>query len=191
MLTQKGTQTINTDRLLLRRFKLGDECDMFKNWANDSEVTKFLTWKPHKDVEFTKKIMGMWINGYENNNMYNWAIELKEIGEVVGNISTVELDEKNLSCEIGYCMSRKYWGKGIMSEALKAVIDYLFSEVGFNRITARHDTNNIASGKVMIKSGMTYEGTLRKVKLRDDKEFYDLAIYAILKDDWTSGSKIK
>ncbi|GAA0773821.1 hypothetical protein GCM10008908_22630 [Clostridium subterminale] len=76
---------------------------------------------------------------------------------------------------------------GIITEALKAVINYLFSEVGFNRIVATHDTNNIASGKVMIKSGMKYEGTLRQSEWRDNKGFYDLAVYAILKDEWLKG----
>lgn len=71
-----------------------------------------------------------------------------------------------------------------MSESLKAVIHYLFSEVGFNRIVAKHDTNNAVSGKVMLKSGMKYEGTLRQVEIRDNKDFYDLAVYAILKNDW-------
>ena len=189
MLMHKGTQIINTDRLLLRRYKLTDAYDMFKNWANDCEVAKFLSWKPHNNVEVTKKIIEQWISEYKNNNVYDWAIELKEIGEVIGGISIVKLDEKNYSCEIGYCMSRKYWGKGIMSEALRVVINYLFSEVGFNRIAAKHDTNNIASGKVMIKSGMKYEGTLREVKLRNDKEFYDLAVYGILKADWISNNE--
>lgn len=160
MLSHKGTQTINTERLLLRRFEFTDANDMFNNWANDYEVTKFLAWKSHENIEITKEIVKQWINEYENNNTYNWAIELKEIGEVIGGISLVKLDEKNYSCEIGYCMTRKHWGKGIMSESLKAVIDYLFLEVGFNRIVAKHDTNNIASGKVMLKSRMQYEGML-------------------------------
>lgn len=116
MLMHKGTQIINTDRLLLRRFKITDAHDMFKNWANDCEVSKFLSWKPHNNVEVTKKIIEQWISEYRNNNVYDWTIELKEIGEVIGGISIVELDEKNYSCEIGYCMSRKYWGKGILEE---------------------------------------------------------------------------
>lgn len=183
MLLHKGTKAINTNRLLLRRFQIDDAYDMFKNWANDSEVSKFLSWKPHSSVEVTKKIIEGWVNEYINPNVYDWVIELKEIGEVIGSISIVNLDEKNYSCEIGYCMSRMYWNKGIMSEALKSVIDYLFSYIGFNRIVARHDTNNIASGKVMLKSGMKYEGTLRQVQIRGE-EFYDLAVYAILKNDW-------
>lgn len=184
MLLHKGTGAISTDRLLLRRFELNDAYDMFKNWANDSEITKFLSWKPHSSVEDTKEILEKWVDEYKDDNIYNWVIELKEIGEVIGSICIVKLDEKNYSCEIGYCISRIYWNKGIMSESLKAVIDYLFSEIGFNRIAAKHDTNNVASGKVMLKSGMNYEGILRQVEIRDNKEFYDLAVYAILKNDW-------
>lgn len=183
MLIHKGTQLINTDRLLLRKYKSSDADNMFKNWSNDFEVTKFLSWKPHNNIQTTEEIIAQWVEIYENN-IYNWAIELKEIREVIGGISIVKLDEASYSCEIGYCMSRKYWGMGIMSESLKAVIDYLFSEIGFNRIVAMHDTNNIASGKVMIKNGMKYEGTLRQAKLHDNKYFYDLAIYSILKDEW-------
>ena len=189
MLSHKGTEAINTDRLLLRRFELDDAYDMFKNWANDSEVTKFLSWETHRSVEDANEILEKWVKEYKNNTNYNWTVELKEIGEVIGGICIVKLDEKNYSCEIGYCMSRIYWGKGIMSESLNAVIDYLFSEVGFNRIVAKHDTNNVASGKVMLKSGMNYEGTLRQVQIRNNKVFYDLAVYAILKSDWLINNK--
>ena len=183
MLIHKGTQTINTNRLILRKFKTIDAKNMYENWANDCEVTKFLFWTPHTNVDVTTNFIEQWISEYQNNNVYNWVIELKEIKEVIGNISIVNLDQNNYSCEIGYCMSRKYWGNSIMTESLIAIINFLFSEIGFNRIEARHDVNNIASGKVMIKSGMHYEGTLRQCKLRHNKEFYDLAIYSILKSD--------
>ncbi|MBD7912440.1 GNAT family N-acetyltransferase [Clostridium cibarium] len=184
MLSHKGTIEINTDRLLLRKFKLQDADDMFNNWGNDKEVTKFLSWKPHKTIEVTREFIDTCINEYKKINTYHWAIELKEIGQVFGSIGLVELDNENYSCEIGYCISRKYWSKGMMTESLHAVIDYLFSEIGLNRIVAKHDTNNIASGKVMIKSGMKCEGTLREVKVRNDKEFYNLAVYSILKSEW-------
>ena len=183
MLMHKGTNTINTERLILRRFEIQDAENMYKNWATDIKVTKFLTWKPHESVEFTKSLLEDWIENYNNDSTYNWVIEYKEINEVIGNISVVKLKEKYLSCEIGYCISRKYWNIGVTTEALKAVINYLINEVGFNRVVALHDTNNIASGKVMIKSNMKYEGTFRQAGLRNDEEFYDLAQYAILKCD--------
>ncbi len=184
MLAHKGTKPINTERLTLRRFALGDAEAMFKHWANDPEVTRFLTWKPHGDIGVSKGVVEQWVSEYKTNSVYNWAIELKELKEPIGGISVVNLDEANLCCEIGYCISQTYWRKGITAEALKAVIDFLFSEVGMNRIIARHDTNNPNSGRVMQKSGMLYEGTHRQENLRDGKTFCDMAVYAILKEDW-------
>ncbi len=184
MLLHKGTKTINTDRLILRKFEINDAENMFKNWATDLKVVKYLPWKIHENIEFTRSLLTGWIEKYQNDNEYQWIIHLKEIDEPIGSIGVVRSDESKYSCEIGYCISSNYWSKGIMTEALKAVIDYLFSEIGFNRIIALHDTNNIASGKVMSKSNMLYEGTFRQAGLRDDQYFYDLAQYAILKSDW-------
>lgn len=184
MLTHKGTQTINTERLTLRRFALDDAEAMFKNWASDPEVTRFLTWSPHGDIGVSKGVVEQWASEYKANSIYNWAIELSELGEPIGGISVVNLDEANESCEIGYCISKAYWRKGITPEALKAVIDFLFSGVGMNRIVVRYYTKNPASGRVMQKCGMLYEGTHRQEKLRDGKTFCDVAIYAILKEDW-------
>ncbi len=189
MLMHKGTNTINTDRLILRRFEMQDAENMYKNWATDKEVTKFLQWEPHENVEFTKSLLEVWIEKYKNDFVYNWAIEYREINEVIGNISVVKLNESKYSCEIGYCISSKYWNLGVTTESLKAVIDYLFKEVGFNRIVALHDTNNVASGKVMIKSGMDYEGTFRQAGVREYKQFYDLAQYAMIKYDWEGKNK--
>lgn len=184
MLTHKGTNTIETERLILRKFKIEDAEGMYNSWGTDKEVTKFLSWKPHENVEFTKNLLNNWIAAYEIDSTYNWVIEIKDEKKVIGNISTVRMNKSNLSCEIGYCISSKYWNKGITTEAMRAVIDYFFREVGFNRIKALYDTNNQASGKVMAKSNMKYEGTFRQAGVRGDKEFYDLAQYAILREDY-------
>ncbi|GAA0117426.1 GNAT family N-acetyltransferase [Clostridium senegalense] len=189
MLKHKGTKNIKTERLLLRKFKTYDVKDMFKNWASDSEVTKFLTWEPHNSINDTKVIIDQWVKEYKQGNIYNWAIELKETRKVIGGISIVKLEEQHSCCEIGYCIAKSYWKKGIATEALTAVIDYLFKVVNFNRIVAKYDSKNIGSGKVMIKSGMKYEGTLRQAKIRKNNKFYDLAIYAVLKCDWLEKDK--
>lgn len=184
MLTHVGTKKIDTNRLLLRKFKVSDVEEVFKNWANDEEVTRYLTWKPHGNLNVTKVLLNQWILDYEISNTYNWAIELKNTGDVIGGIGIVNIDEENLSCEIGYCLSKKYWGLGIMSEALKSVINYLFSQVKFNRIVAKHHTDNIASGKVMIKCKMSYEGTLREVRKGHNGEFISLTVYSILNSEY-------
>jgi len=94
------------------------------------------------------------------------------------------MDEKNCHCEVGYCIGFDFWNKGIVSEALRAVMDFLFNEVGMHKITAKHDTENPASGKVMSKCGMTCEGKLREHHLRSNGKFADIVTYGILKNEF-------
>lgn len=182
MLIHKGTQTIETDRLILRKATIEDAAPMFRNWASDPEVTKYLTWPPHENTEVTQKVLASWVNAYENNNYYHWMIVLKEIGEPIGSLlaSTVGLAE---SAHIGYCIGRKWWHHGIVAEALNAVIAYLFEDVGYHRIESRHDPNNPNSGAVMRKCGMKYEGTARSAD-RNNQGICDADYYAILRKDW-------
>lgn len=184
MLSLIGTQKLETNRLLLRRFKKADAQEMFANWANDPDVTKFLTWKPHGEVNVTRKVIARWVESYSEPDFFHWAIVLKEEHKLIGNISVISLCENDRSCEIGYCMSKMYWGRGVMTEALRSVIAFLFTQVGMNRIQARHDTKNPASGRVMQKAGMLYEGTLREAKMRPDGTFYDLSYWAVLKREY-------
>ena len=183
MLPHKGTQTIETPRLILRPFTMADAEPMFRNWASDDEVTKFLSWPTHASVEVTKMVLTDWTGSYCRPDFYNWAIILKENGpEPIGNIAAFRIDEKIDCATIGYCMSRTHWGKGIMAEALKALVDYLFEEVGCNRIEAYHDSNNPNSGRVMQKSGMTYEGTMRQAGC-NNQGIIDVSHWAILRSD--------
>lgn len=183
MLTHKGTQQIETKRLILRRFKLSDAEYMYKNWATDREVFKFFRRNPHCDLSETEQVVKDWINAYTYDNCYNWAIELKEIGEIIGQISLMSLNDKYYSCDVAYNIGRSFWGKGITVEALKVVILYMFKETGINRIEAKHNTLNLASGRVMQKAGMKLEGIMRQVKINKNGYFYDLALYSILKSD--------
>ncbi len=182
-MNHKGTVLLETDRLILRKFVIEDSEAMYNNWASEDEVTKFLTWPTHSDVEVTKAVLSSWIADYNKADFYNWAIELKEIGEVIGNISVVHVKE-NIECaEFGYCMGTKWWGLGIMPEAGKEVVRYLFEEVGFNRIAATHAKNNPKSGRVMQKIGMTYEGILRKAGFCN-QGVVDEVWYSILRDEY-------
>ena len=183
MINHKGTQTIKTQRLILRKFKITDAENMFNNWANDPEVTKFLSWPYHKELSTTKKIINIYLEEYHNSEVYNWGIVPKEYGEVIGSITVVEMSNEKERCEIGYCISKSYWNQGITTEALKAVINYLINEIGFKRIQAKHDSDNKASGKVMLKAGMEYEGRLRKYNKNNVGELVDCDMYSILKED--------
>lgn len=102
-MTHKETKVLETERLFLRRFKIEDAQNMFDNWASNPNVTKFLTWDPHENVEITKLIINDWLKGYEEDNYYQWAIEVKENGELIGSISVVRINENVNEVEIGYC----------------------------------------------------------------------------------------
>ena len=154
-----GTKTIETPRLLLRKFTMEDAEQMFVNWANDDEVTRFLTWPSHGDIETSRSIIRSWMEEYASEKRYEWCIEWKENGQAIGSISVVDLKENIEAVEIGYCIGRAYWQRGIVSEALDALIRFFFDEVGARRIESRHDPCNPNSGKVMLKCGMKYEGT--------------------------------
>ena len=184
-LKHSGTVTIETGRLVLRRFDMSDAEAMYANWACDPQVTKFLQWKPHPDVEATESILESWLPQYEDKDaqgFYNWAIELKELGEPIGSISVVSRDDRARRAHIGYCIGKDWWHQGIMSEALAAVIDFLFSE-GYLRIDSRHNVNNPHSGDVMKKCGMQYEGTFKGYEW-DNSGIGDACFYAILKEDY-------
>ncbi len=183
MLTHKGTQTIETSRLILRRAVRGDAEPMFRNWASDSEVTKYLTWPTHSNTTVSEMVIGSWLQEYERDNYYQWMIVLKEIGEPIGSISVVRQNDHVQEAEIGYCIGSRWWHQGIMTEALAAVIEYLLTEVGMNRVAARHDPNNPHSGGVMRKCGMKYEGTHRACD-RNNQGICDAAQYAILRSEW-------
>jgi len=175
--------TIETKRLILRHFTLGDADDMFSNWANDARVTKFMTWLPHPNIEETKRIITLWIEEkYAKGHNYVWGIQDKKSGKLIGTIDVVGGSKRAMSATLGFCIGHDYWNKGIMTEATNAVVDYLFSR-GFNRVEAGHHVDNLASGKVMQKVGMQYEGVRRQATMNGSGELCDIAYYAILKSD--------
>ena len=139
MLTHKGTTVLETPRLILRRAQVSDAEPMFYNWASDDEVTRFLTWPTYETVDTAYPILEHWVKSYENPDFYLWMIVPKELGQPIGSISVVNHRDDIAEAEIGYCIGKRWWHKGIMTEALHAVMDYLFDEVGMNRIEAKHD----------------------------------------------------
>lgn len=178
-----GTRRMETSRLVLRPFVKEDAEAMYRNWASDPEVTNFLTWPTYTSVDTAHEILDIWTKQYSAPTFYQWAIELKEIGQPIGSISVVNYDDRVDMVEIGFCIGKKWWGRGIMTESFRAVIDYLFAEVGVQRIEAGHDPNNPASGAVQEKCGLKYEGTFRR-RIRGNQGIADLVMRAILKEEW-------
>lgn len=184
MLNHKGTKIIETERLILRPYRSSDAEPMFKNWASDREVTKYLTWNAHRSVSETEAVINKWLAEYNELSRYNWVIVLKELGEPVGSIDVTRIYDNTGAADIGYCLGRQWWNRGIMTEAFKAVIKYLFEEIGFLQIRAEHAAPNAASGKVMQKCGLTYEGTLRRFYRATSGELLDICCYSILREEF-------
>lgn len=166
-----GTQEIRAERLLLRRLLPGDAPAMYRNWASDPDVTRYLRWEPHKDEAETYALLSAWAALYPNPDYYQWAIVEKASGEVFGTISIFRsdftgsdarmewpgLDPDNGIWEVGYCIGKAWWNKGFMTEALKAVVRFWFRQTDSNALTCCHALRNPASGKVMRNAGFVYD----------------------------------
>lgn len=181
MTTHHGTRKIETERLILRQATMDDANAMFHNWASDPQVTKYLTWPAHGSPEVTKTVLQNWVSCYNNPDFYQWLIELKgsDLGPI-GSISVVSCDDTKENAEIGYCIGRRWWHQGITSEALGAVIRYLFDQVGILHIEAKHDVNNPNSGAVMRKCGMMLQEIAPQAG-RNNQGACDMVTYIISK----------
>lgn len=178
-----GTKQIETTRLLLRPFTSEDAEKMFRNWASDPEVTKYLTWPAHESVEVSQWVLGDWCSHYGHPEHYQWAIVPKKLGEPIGSIAVVRADNEAKWVEIGYCIGKQWWHQGFVSEALNALIRFFFEEVGVERIQAKHDPRNGNSGAVMRKCGMVCEGTLRRAGF-NNQGICDEVVYSILREEY-------
>lgn len=175
------TVPITTNRLLLRRITIDDATAVYKNWASDDEVTKYLNWKTHKNINTTKEVINTWVHQYHCDYFFQWVIEHLENKEIIGSISL--FNYKDNSLEIGYCIAKKYWNQGLTTEACRDVLDFAFNKVGVDKVYARHIKENIASGRVMQKNNLTYIGTfLEYIIARGKNE--NMCKYVIYKEDF-------
>ena len=163
---QIGTNEINTKRLLLRRMRIEDAMSLKELGCLNGTL------------EEIKKNIENWIKEYENPLIYHWVIEYEE--KAIGRIKVWEVSTYNEYCQLGYDVASAYRNKGIMTEALNAVFDYLLNQADFNRIYLQVRTNNIASNKVCEKCGMVLEGTMKK-HFKSQDGFDDVNIWGITK----------
>jgi len=187
-----GTKRLETERLILRKFMESDLDACINNWFNDAEVTKYMTWNPHNNREVSQKFL-MWnIENYKNYNFFQWAITLKGSDEPIGSLAAFNANGKE--CEIGYCLAKKYWHQGIMSETFDRVLSYLFEELNYEVVRARHDIDNPHSGDVMKKCGMTYKKDVKALAKQEhisENYMTTLACYEITKAEYESFIKTK
>ena len=184
-----GTRQIETERLILRRFTLEDVDDAFCGWFSDPDVAMYMRWDAHSDISQTREFISRFVADYEKPDFYRWAIALKQDNRAIGSVGIhIESDYDSIA-DVSYTLSKAFWNQGIISEALIAVLQYAFVDVGVNRVEAFHAIDNPASGKVMLKAGMKYEGHARQ-KYRSHKGYEDCDLYAAVADDWRIASTI-
>ncbi len=169
-----------TQRLYFRRFTYKDT-GRLAYLFNDLDVTKYFSSLPFPYKESHAK---EWIS-HQNENfkkdlVYDFAIVDKSDDRIIGSISMFNIP-KHKKTSIGYMIGKDYWGKGYATEALKAVIEYAFSEKGYHKVSAQHIEDNAASGRVMQKAGMIFEGK-RVDEVYKDQKFYTTMVYYKLND---------
>ena len=178
--------TLPTERLLLRRMMVGDCYDMYE-YASNPEVTRFLTWSPHADIEYTKEYLQYISNHYKLGDFYDWAVILKEENKMVGTCGFTRFHMPHDCGEIGYVINPAYRGRGIATEAVRAVMDFGFSRLGLHRIEAKYIDGNYASRRVMEKLGMTFEG-VRRGEMLIKGIYRDIGVCSILREEYKIGS---
>ena len=171
---------LETERLILRKVTQGDLGDM-NEYGMDPEVAKSVMWNQHGSLADTQDFMDFVLKRYADHDVAPWGIEYKENGKMIGTIDFVWWKPSHRTAEIGYTLNRAYWGKGLMTEASRQLISFGFEKMKLVRIQAVCFSDNIGSARVMEKSGLTYEGTLRKSMFIKD-EHRDLKIYSIIRE---------
>ncbi|MCF6138288.1 GNAT family N-acetyltransferase [Pseudalkalibacillus berkeleyi] len=177
----RNLPTLETNRLTLRKVSINDLEDMYE-YASLDETSTHVTWNTHRSIKDTEQFLNMTLEQYEKNEGLFWGIVDKDSQKMIGTIYYVSWNSIHKVGELGYVISPHYWGKGLMTEAAKEVIRFGFEELGMVRIQARCFIQNVGSERVMQKSGMSYEGTMRK-GLYGKGKHHDLKLYAIIKED--------
>lgn len=180
-----GIPHLKTDRLVLRPFSLSDAGRVME-LADEKEIAAGTLNIPHP---YTVQMATDWIEGHAGTFIrgegVNFAITLKKSGLPIGAIGLI-LHAEHDRAEIGYWIGKEYWNVGYATEAASRLIKHAFVDLRLERVYAHHFSSNPASGRVLIKSGLRHEGTLRH-HVKKQGRFQDLELYSILYDEWREG----
>lgn len=172
-------ETIKTERVTLREFEISDAEEVYNNWGKDPEVSKYMLWKAYQSMDDAIKSIEYYIECYKKDDAFKQYAIIYD-GHVVGSINIVT-SKRHCTGEIAYCLSKKYWRKGIMSEAIRLLTDYYFNNYNLVRISAEAIEPNIASRKLLEKCGFELEGVLKKKYFCKTNRHEDAYVYAIIK----------
>lgn len=178
----KNIPIIEASTFILRPVNKNDALDMYE-YGKDNEVVKYMPWGPFQDLEDVVDVIdNVFLNLPERNMPYAYAIEYKENGKMIGTCDFHSMNHMNNSGEIGFCLNRDYWNNGIMTEAVKYVIQFGFEYLKLNRIQVCHPEDNIAAKRVVEKNGFIYEGILREY-LKIKGNYKNVLMYSLIPND--------
>lgn len=177
-------ETLHTPRLRLRKLTKADVPLYYERLGRNAEVTRYMLFSPHRDISESVASIEKALRRYESGKCYRFCIALKETDELIGIIEPLRFGEETSTCSFAYMLSRDFWGKGYGTEALCAVLDFLFEKMDMERVEADHMVSNAASGAVMRKAGMTFRG-IEPGKYEKDGILHDAHLYAITRQQWT------
>ncbi|SES18222.1 ribosomal-protein-alanine N-acetyltransferase [Gracilibacillus ureilyticus] len=184
MIRYSGSPIIETSRLILRKLDQSDTLSVFNNWRSDERISRNRISPPHKTTGDTRIWLNHIFSQYDRKEFCYWGIELKSTGELIGEIDLDHFDTSTGNCEVSYSIGYQWWNQGYGTEALRAVVEFGFRYMNIHKISAKHNTDNPASGKVMRKAGMEQEGTVRHMILNYKNQYKDCAIYGLLQQDY-------
>lgn len=177
-----------TPRLRLRKLVMSDAQDIY-DYGRDARVAQYVLWDAYKSIGEAKSFLRFMLRKYRCEEPASWGIELRETGRIIGTIGFMWIQDEHASAEVGYSLSREYWNKGLMTEALTAVLAYGFTHLRLNRIEAQYEVENPASGAVMMKCGMKKEGILRQ-RLFNKGKYRDVIVCSVLKEEYRKLNKV-
>ena len=180
-------ESLTTTRLLLRKPRAEDAPLIFTGYAQDPEVTRYLTFRPHVDLKDAQEAVERFLEGWRSGKSYCWLIFRRDGEELIGAISAREDQGINL----GYLVARPYWRRGFMSEALGAVVEWAFGKPAIFRVWAVCDVDNEASARLLERTGFHQEGILRKWSVHPNVSYVPRDCYCYAKTrDRISGSPV-
>lgn len=180
----KNFPQLRTARLLLDQPTIGDLEDLLVEINSTIDIAANTSKIPYPYTEEHAKIWFKLIEvSARKKEAYIFAIRQLEDEHLIGAVG-LHLEKSHQKAEVGYWLGKSYWNNGLVSEALKEVIKYGFEKLNLNKIYATHFDFNPASGKVLQKSGMQFEGNLKQ-EYRKNGKFLDVLRYAVLKEDFS------
>ena len=176
---------LETARLTLRPFRASDVDDVFR-YASDGEVSRFVLWDRHETRDDTQRFLDWVLGQYARGDLPSWGIVQKASGHVVGSIGYGWHEASHARAEVGYVLARDCWGKGLMTEAVRAVLGHAFGTLKLHKVVAHCHVQNASSRRVLEKAGMRHEGRLYE-HLYVKGTYWDIDLMGIVDREWKTG----